>query len=193
MVDFPNAFVQSCAESFINAMGLDTVELVIRWETIFALPISNEEAVKMETPRKAVDFLCTQLAAEDSPGPCPTVKAFKHLRAALKALAPASLQKITLDTPLRRFHGTAGKQAFWAALARHPGLHWLQAPGFFSGISTVRDLLEELVTTGVNHLRGEGQPWTRALIRNAVRGTTRPYAARRFRDDDHFCRDIGLA
>ena len=60
-------------------MGLETVELVIRFEEAFGITISDEAAARMTTPREVTDFIATQVAVADRDA-CLSQQAFYFLR-----------------------------------------------------------------------------------------------------------------
>ncbi len=60
-------------------MGLETVELVIRFEEAFGITISDEVATRMTTPRKVTDYITTQVAVADRAA-CLSQQAFYFLR-----------------------------------------------------------------------------------------------------------------
>ena len=60
-------------------MGLETVELVIRFEEAFGITISDEAASRLTTPREATDFIATQVAVADG-NACLSQQAFYFLR-----------------------------------------------------------------------------------------------------------------
>jgi acyl carrier protein len=60
-------------------MGLETVELVIRFEEAFGITISDEVATSMTTPRAVTDYIVTQVATADRSA-CLSQQAFYFLR-----------------------------------------------------------------------------------------------------------------
>jgi acyl carrier protein len=46
-------------------MGLDAVELVIRFEEAFGIPIPDDVAASLTTPREVADYVMTQVAADN--------------------------------------------------------------------------------------------------------------------------------
>src|SRR5258708_5351982 len=62
-------------------MGLETVELVIRFEEAFGITISDEVATRMTTPRAVTDYMVTQVATTERSA-CLSQQAFYFLRRA---------------------------------------------------------------------------------------------------------------
>jgi acyl carrier protein len=60
-------------------MGLETVELVIRFEEAFGITISDDVATRMTTPRDVTDYIVTQVATAESSA-CLSQQAFYSLR-----------------------------------------------------------------------------------------------------------------
>lgn len=60
-------------------MGLDGVELVIRFEDAFGVAISDEVACQLTTPREVTDYLLSQLRVGEPSG-CMSQEAFYRLR-----------------------------------------------------------------------------------------------------------------
>jgi hypothetical protein len=63
----------------ISSMGLETVELVIRFEEAFGITISDEVAASMTTARVVADYIVTQVATADRSA-CLSQQAFYFLR-----------------------------------------------------------------------------------------------------------------
>jgi acyl carrier protein len=60
-------------------MGLDAVELVIRFEDAFGISIPDEVAASLTTPREVTDYIVTQVAVGDE-NTCLSQEAFYFLR-----------------------------------------------------------------------------------------------------------------
>jgi hypothetical protein len=60
-------------------MGLETVELVVRFEEAFGITISDEVASRMTTPREVTDHIVTQVATAERSA-CLSQQAFYFLR-----------------------------------------------------------------------------------------------------------------
>lgn len=60
-------------------MGLETVELVIRFEEAFGIAISDEVASRMTSPRDVTDYIMTQVATTERSA-CLSQQAFYFLR-----------------------------------------------------------------------------------------------------------------
>src|SRR4030095_1882049 len=60
-------------------MGLDAVELVIRFEDAFGISIPDEVAASLTTPREVTDYIVTRVAVSDETA-CLSQQAFYFLR-----------------------------------------------------------------------------------------------------------------
>jgi hypothetical protein len=169
-------------------MGLDAVEIVMSWEETFQISIPDADAMRLETPRMATDYICSRLGVEDDGQSCPTLLCFHQLRSAICQITALPRSEVRPSVPLRHFYRFTPRSRFWAALQTAVRPTSVQPPGWFSRTRTVRDVLDQMVTAQLQ----PGQRWTRALVRAAVRATVREYVDRRFRDDEHFIRDLGL-
>lgn len=173
-------------------MGLDTVEILMTWEEAFDLSIPNEDAERMQTPQMAIDYICSRLGAVEGGSMCPTLRGFHQLRTGLCACSGVSRREVKLQMPLRRFYRGRARLEFWAAFVQETGFTRLKPPGLLCWNKSVADLLDDLMTTGIAHVRDPNQPWSRPMVRAAVRSSVRQYVARRFHDHEHFIRDLKL-
>lgn len=178
-------------------MGMDTVVIVLEWEETFGLTLSNEEVEILETPRMAIDLLCKKLKIDPTDQrqamPCPSMRAFHIVRhGLLNALGRNSTdRRIKLSSSLRKL--AHGRRRFWQAFRAENGCGKLTVPCLCFGPVTVRDLVFDLVQSGIHHLRLPDEPWTREWFKEGVRASVRNLVGQRpFKDDDHFIQDIGL-
>jgi len=115
------------------------------------------------------------------------------MRRSLSHVAGIPAEDIRITTKLSRLYRTRGKREFWHAFTDHSGFVELSPPTLLSGINDVRDLLLDLLTSGIRHLRPPNGQWTRSLVRTCVRASVIRFVGRkRFSDDAHFVKDIGL-
>lgn len=105
-------------------MGLDTVELVIRFEEAFGITISDEVATSITTPRAVTDYIVTQVPTAERSA-CLSQQAFYFLRHSFSN---------RLDLPRRAFHPDARLQnlfpkdtrkTVWGQLQTEMGPHVL--------------------------------------------------------------------
>ena len=78
-------------------MGLDSVELVVRFEDAFGIAIPDEVAADLTTPKKVTEYISSQLVASDERS-CLTQQAFYYLRGQFAT---------ALDIPRRNFRPDA--------------------------------------------------------------------------------------
>jgi hypothetical protein len=169
-------------------MGLDTVEILISWEETFQISIPDADAMILETPQIAIDYICSRLDATEDYSTCPTLHAFQSLRRSICQITGAARQEVRPSAPIRHFYQYSPRRELWDRLKPSFGTAQVQSPGWFSQTTTVRDILEQLMMAPPP----PGERWTRPRVRVAVRASVRQYVGRRFRDDEHFIRDLGL-
>ncbi|MBW3570665.1 MAG: acyl carrier protein [Gemmatimonadetes bacterium] len=177
-------------------MGLDSVELVMAFEEAFDLPIPDEEAARLATPRMVVDYVFARVPTEPAGG-CLTQRIFYQLRRGMRAnaghtgaLAPA--------TPLRDLTNRRRWPELWMRLrtsAADPA--WpAEVPwsGFLrEGPRTLADLARWIAVQ--QPLPGAAAPgtWTRERIELTVRGVVLESAGVAvFSLDDEFVRDMRI-
>jgi len=168
-------------------MGLDSVEIVMGWEAAFGIPIDDEEAFAIRTPRMAIDCIARKLGAvEGPPSACPTLRAFHRLRTSFMRVA--SIERRNFH-PSARLKDLASRRQ-WSDLRATSGIASLPKPGLFSP-KTVGELTRWVVTYALKDLKGAGEPWTRAEIRTIVRMVVAAQLGlKEFEDDDDFVRDL---
>lgn len=170
-------------------MGLETVEIVMAWEEIFQISVSDADAVRLETPAMAIDYFCQRLAVPlENRGSCHALRSFHLLRMAIVEASGAARSQIRLSTPIKQFYKSKSRQEFWQRLRERTGFAAFKEPSWFSTAPTVGHLLDLLLRAPLP----ENQQWNRSRIRSAVRATIREYVGWRFSDNDHFIRDLGL-
>ncbi len=173
-------------------MGLDTVEIVLRWEASFGLSIADADAMMLQTPRGAIDLIAKMLGAQDPPNsPCLTLRAFHCLRRGLAEAAGVARHRIRPTARLKDLVRTK-RHHVWLAVRSRSGLPSLPHLGWFSP-HTVADLARWTVLHAATELKRPGEPWTRSQIRTVVRAAVTDITGlENFSDDDEFIRDLGL-
>ena len=96
-------------------MGLDTVELVIRFEDAFGIAIPNEIAAQLITPRKVTDYVLAQLPTSDESS-CLSQRAFYFLRGKLVLSLNVARKDLRPGTRLENVMPLATRRLVWASL-----------------------------------------------------------------------------
>src|SRR5438132_10301964 len=113
-------------------MGLDSVEIIMRWEDSFGIVLSNDEAFVLRTPRMAIDLIATKLSASNgSRGACLTLRAFHRLRHSITSAANIRRDTVRLNARLRELV-TSDRRRTWDAVRSTSGISSLRGLGWFS-------------------------------------------------------------
>lgn len=170
-------------------MGLETVEIVMRWEAAFGIQIADEEAFALRTPRMAIDLIARKLGAADVPQQCClTLRAFHRLRASVVSVTSINRQSFR---PSARLKDLASRHQ-WDVIRSNCGIALLPKPGWFSP-RTVGELTRWTVIYASKDLKPAGEPWSRAEIRNIVRAVVADVTGlENFGDDDDFIKDMRI-
>ncbi|HET6410234.1 MAG TPA: hypothetical protein VFG14_20255 [Chthoniobacteraceae bacterium] len=173
-------------------MGLDTVEIILAWETSFGVTLENSEVSELRTPRQAIDLIAVKLGARESTASaCLSMRAFHHLRDAISKTADVSRSSIRPDSRVKDLLRDRRPQT-WASIRAASGISLLPEPGWFSP-HTVAALSHWAVRRAARELKPAGEPWTRGEIRCVVRGAIAEVAgSRQFEDTDDFIYDLGF-
>ena len=111
-------------------MGLDGVELVMRWEADFGVEIPDEVASRLVTPKHAIDYIYAQLPhASDTV--CLDQRAFYIVRRALVDLFEVERGVVNPETDIAVVIGDYRRRRTWQDLRTVTGLEpWprLQRP-----------------------------------------------------------------
>jgi hypothetical protein len=101
-------------------MGLETVELVIRFEEAFGITISDEVANSMTTPRAVTDYIMTQVATADSSA-CLSQQAFYFLRRGFSNQLHLSRSAFHPDVSLQTLIPKETRKTVWHQLQTEMG------------------------------------------------------------------------
>lgn len=175
-------------------MGLDTVELVMTFESSFDLPLPDEEIVDLTTPRHVIDLVCEKLGAVEGEGFCAPMRAF-HLfrRGAREALADPS-RKVGLSEKVSSLRGKLKRREFREGFAAATGIpDCPPSDCLLFGSGSVRNVIEFLLAHHLHRLKKPDEPWTRSLVRTGVRyGVIYQIGIREFSDDDRFVEELRI-
>jgi acyl carrier protein len=101
-------------------MGLETVELVIRFEEAFGITISDEVATSMTTPRAVTDYIVTQVATTDRSA-CLSQQAFYFLRRGFSNQLHLSRRALHPDVSLQTLIPKETRKTVWHQLQTEMG------------------------------------------------------------------------
>lgn len=169
-------------------MGLDSVELVMRMEEEFGIDIPDQEAVRMQTPRDVIAYVCARLGVRDGP-PCLTRRAFHRLRGALVAVVGVERRAVRPNTRLAEFFPREGrwrKEAWWELEARLGAARWpaLVRPGWvFLAVLALGLVAAAAVLFRGGGYAGGALDWTVAATAFAAVGYAGRHATRHLRHD----------
>jgi len=101
-------------------MGLETVELVIRFEEAFGITISDEAAARMTTPREVTDFVARQVAVADGDA-CLSQQAFYFLRRGFSNSLQLPRTAFHSDVALQTLIAKQNRKHLWGQLQMELG------------------------------------------------------------------------
>jgi hypothetical protein len=101
-------------------MGLDAVELVIRFEDAFGISISDEVAANLTTPREVTNYVTTQVASGDATA-CLSQQAFYFLRSGFSKRLQIPRTAFRPDVPLHQLIPKPNRQLVWSDLKAEMG------------------------------------------------------------------------
>jgi acyl carrier protein len=104
----------------LNGMGLDSVELVIRFEDAFGISISDDVAAKLTTPREVTDYVMTQVAAGHDTT-CLSQQAFYFLRTGFSKRLQLPRNAFRADVSLPTLISERDRKRVWGGLKAELG------------------------------------------------------------------------
>lgn len=93
-------------------MGLDSVELVLRFEEAFGVELKDEEVTQTVTPRMVTDLIFSKLKATDE-RICQSQRAFHILRKAFMGTFGVERRFVTPDTKFRELVPRPREEQMW--------------------------------------------------------------------------------
>ena len=109
-----------------NAMGLDTVELVMDVEDHFGILLREDDSQRIRTIGDLADVIFARILAS-SVTPCPSIRVFYELRTVIRASLGSTDMRMRPSTLLAELIPVSHRRACWAAIQtkqpwRFPGL-----------------------------------------------------------------------
>jgi hypothetical protein len=148
-------------------MGLDGVELIMAYEEAFGIQFTDEDAVKIRTPRDVIDFVASKVEVT-SETICFEQRAFYTLRAALLELTAVQRHALRPRTPLAHVFPLAPAADVARRLSDKLALSH-RVP--IDRLSTMGDLSRWLSENAPRALKRD-QPWSREQIARVVKQIT---------------------
>lgn len=125
-------------------MGLDTVELVIRFENAFGITIPDKDAERITTPGKVTDYVMSRVAVSSEPA-CLSQQAFYFLREKFVPHLRLTRRDFRPTRSLENVIPKENRKQFWASLTAEVGSRAL--PGLARPVWLFT--LLAFITTGV--------------------------------------------
>jgi hypothetical protein len=182
-------------------MGLDTVEFAMGVEQAIGIPIPDDVAATIRTPRHLIEYLHSQLP-HSRESRCLSQRAFYRLRQAVaKRLGPRAA-KLRPGTEILRLFPTSTAQADWAAIgdllgysgwARARGNGWFARTFFRDQPRTLGEAARHLAGFSPAVLKqvDEGWSWSEVVAVVAWQMQYR-FGIHGYSLDDRFAEDLGL-
>jgi acyl carrier protein len=175
-------------------MGLDSVELVMAWEEVFGVSVSDSVASQMRTTCDAIEYFYGQLphAADER---CLTQRTFYLLRRALIEATSMPHRQVTPTARLKQLLPAKGWRETWAHVAeRSPFRHWPSPSLRFGKGPTLREVTRQVLATNVEVVHDRSNGWTRRQVREVVRAVLCEQVGLddTFADDAELVADLGI-
>jgi len=169
-------------------MGLDGVELIMAYEEVFGIQFTDEDAIRMRTPRDVINFIASRVPIT-SESMCLQQRAFYSLRSALRELSAVQRRQLRPFTPLAHVFPLVPPAEVGRRLTAKLGLS-MQMP--VDQLSTVGDLARWLSENAVRALK-RGEPWScQEIARTVKRITLAQLGDVPYGEDQRFVEDLGV-
>jgi hypothetical protein len=181
-------------------MGLDMVEFVIDVEETFQLAIPDAVAQTINTPRKLIDYIHSQLPHTDERH-CLSQRAFYAVRVAIcRELGSAA--RVRPTSAIAEILPAENAREVWQRVGSHlnvtrwnrfRGGGWWQAAVFHQRPRTVGDAARQIVVHSPTVLKSDGEGWSWDEVRSVVEGLMRDnLGITKYNLDDSFIDDHGV-
>jgi hypothetical protein len=182
-------------------MGLDIVELVMDVEDAFGIPIPDDVAASLTTPRAVIEWIYARLPKDEGPR-CLSQRAFYDIRNALVRESGLSRSQLRPETELFSVLPQSGAQRVWADVGESLGnRRWprIRSGNWFAWLfvnrrpRTVGDAARYVATITPGAAKPPGEGWSWREVEMVFRELMWHHLGiREFSLDDHFVKDLGL-
>jgi hypothetical protein len=184
------------------SMGLDLFELVLGIEQSVGVPIPNDVATTLTTPRQLIAYLLGCLPQSRS-NPCLSQRAFYVLRRALANCLPVAPRVLRPGTELATVLPQDGTRSAWEQVGRAaglpqwprgPGRRWLAALFCGRGPTTLGEVASHLAGSAAFALKPAGEGFSWREVEGVVAWQFAHHLGiRGYALDDRFVEGMGLA
>ena len=174
-------------------MGLDGVELIIRFEETFDIRIPDEVAGNFQTPRDVIDYVCSQVPMADKPS-CLTQQSFYFLRRNFLSTLPINRTDIRPNASLDMLLPDNERKRSWKDLETRIGASLPMKKGFFR--QRYRTVGELATYVALNQTRLFNGKWRRKEVARVVRDITIEEIGIKkeiYTEDSRFIDDLGVS
>ena len=181
-------------------MGLDLVELVIRIEETFDVPIPDRVATELTTPGKVTDFIFSQVEQSDDARSCLSQQAFYSLRREFTRQLSIERRQFVPEAKLKELLPEDRSDEVWKNIGsslgvkRWPTVYRSAWRGFFTPrVQSVRELVDYFVTNEPLIVKGKETAWSRRQVWDVLERVIRDdTGVTHFSEDSRFIEDMHL-
>jgi hypothetical protein len=171
-------------------MGLDGVELVMRFEEAFEISIPDAAVEKLTTPGSVIDYVYTQVPTSND-ATCLTQKAFYFLRRHFIQHLQIKRTYFRPERSMDLLLPIENRKAVWSELESKIGTALPMRKGYFNrSYNDVRELAKYIAFNKTSLINGK---WTRREIAQVVRDIIiDEIGIVEFTEESHFIQDMGI-
>ena len=179
-------------------MGLDTVELIMGWESAFGIEFSDNEMEVIHTPKMAIDLIAQKVRViKSNTEICISMRSFYQIRQGFQTILDLEPQQIKLNSKLLILLPRKQRQLIWEQIQAYVGIAKFPSLGFGVGSVfmpvTIQDLVNWTIAYYPTHFVTFEERWTRRQIRSVVRAVVKDITGiDDFEDNNDFVTDIGI-
>lgn len=181
-------------------MGLDLVELTIRVEETFGLPIPDRVAAQLRTPGQVTDYIFSQVEKSEDELSCLSQKAFYSLRREFIQQLSLPRRQFVPDVKLKEILPEDRRDEVWKNIGmslgvkRWPAISHTTWRGFFMPtVQSVRELTDYFVTNEPLIVKGNEAAWSRKQVWDVLERVIKDETGvTDFSEDSRFVEDMHL-